>query len=295
MAESQQENEQQRRKSSKVAVTKKHLRRDQTIEKRKSRVPGLSDNKAQKLKEEKEAKRASLDARHQYIFASIATKLSLEDTEVEDFILEGDQLKMMEDFFAANGPNALMFFFKETQQKSSDGKLLKPMKELYITDGTKDAFTGMCLFFVRSSSKALTTSNIADVSFGVLESKSGGILEAIGTLIKSVFVPALKEQTNWGELSKDASGHVTKENFLGKLDGFVSILANAQTCVANSAQLSPCAHDGVNAIRSPSEAIAAAGVPEVLEGAEKCALAWCKEIEQVNCKFVSHFMHLVSL
>jgi len=44
------------------------------------------------LKEEREAKRASLDARHQHIFATVATKLQMNESEVEDFILEGDQV-----------------------------------------------------------------------------------------------------------------------------------------------------------------------------------------------------------
>ena len=163
------------------------------------------------------------------------------------------------------------------------GKPGKLLRELYVTDGTKEPFTGMGLFFIRSSLKGLTTANIAqDTTFGVLESNGGGLLEAIETLLKSVFVPALKEQSNWGELSKDASGHVIKESFLSKLDGVVSAIANARVSVQSAAKLSPCTNPGIVAITSPSEAIVAAGIPEILEGAETCALRWCKEIEQVN-------------
>ena len=46
----------------------------------------------QKLKEEREAKRATFDARHQHIFSPLATKLRMKDGEVEDFILDGDQV-----------------------------------------------------------------------------------------------------------------------------------------------------------------------------------------------------------
>lgn len=148
----------------------------------------------------------------------------------------------------------------------------------------RESFTGTGLFFLRASPKALTTANIAtDTNFGVLESGKGkeGLLEAVETLVKNVFVPALKEQSNWGELSKDASGHVTKESFLGKLDSFVSVLANARASIADMAKLSPCSHSGVAGISGPSEAIAAASVPDIVEGAENCALIWCKEIEQV--------------
>lgn len=46
----------------------------------------------QKLKEEKEAKRATLDSRHQFLFSTVATKLRIPESEVEDFILEGTQV-----------------------------------------------------------------------------------------------------------------------------------------------------------------------------------------------------------
>ena len=46
----------------------------------------------QKLKEEREAKRAHLDERHFYILQTVADSLGLELTEVEDAILEGNQV-----------------------------------------------------------------------------------------------------------------------------------------------------------------------------------------------------------
>lgn len=46
----------------------------------------------QKLKEEKEAKRASLDARHQYVFGMLAMRLNMEESEVEEHMLDGDQV-----------------------------------------------------------------------------------------------------------------------------------------------------------------------------------------------------------
>ena len=205
----------------------------------------------------------------------------------------------MDAFFAANGPKSLIFFYKETPQTTPEGikslllylmhvlctplgKPGKPLKHLYITDGTQEPFPGLGLFFIRNSLKALTTANIAqDTNFGVLESNGGGLLEAVETLLQNVFVPALKEQTNWGELSKNISGHVAKETFLGKLDGFVAVIANARASISDAAKLSPCSNPSLAAISSPSEAIAAAGVPEMVEEAESCALMWCKEIEQV--------------
>ena len=44
----------------------------------------------QKLKEEREAKRATLDERHEFVMDAVATSLNLEKAEVEDAVLEGD-------------------------------------------------------------------------------------------------------------------------------------------------------------------------------------------------------------
>ena len=207
----------------------------------------------------------------------------------------------MDEFFAANGPKGLIFFYEEIPQHTPDGKrtlytkfcltcyfcnpsgkLAKPIKKLYVTDGTQHAFPGMGMFFLRSTTKAITTANIAqETNFGVLESNGGGLLEAIESLLRNVFLPALKEQSSWGELSKDASGHVAKEAFLGKLDAFISIIANARASIADAATLSPCPNPSIAAISTPLEAIAAASNPELVEAAESCALMWCKEIEQV--------------
>ena len=215
------------------------------------------------------------------------------------------QIGMIDEFFSANGPKGLIFYYEEIPQKTAEGdfvkqfinlienqsvsifsaplgKTAKPIKKLYVTDGTQQAFPGMGLFFLRTTNKAITTANIAqETNFGVLESNGGGLLEAIENLLRSVFLPALRDQTSWGELSKDASGHVAKENFIGKLDGFVSILANARKSIQDAASLSPCSNPAITAITTPLEAISAAHNAEIVEAAESCAIRWCKEIEQV--------------
>lgn len=48
----------------------------------------------QRLKEEKEAKRARLDGRHDYLFAIVASCLDLNKLEVEDALLEGNQVSL---------------------------------------------------------------------------------------------------------------------------------------------------------------------------------------------------------
>ena len=140
----------------------------------------------------------------------------------------------------------------------------------------------MGIFFIRTTSKALTTSNVAaETFFGVLEGNRGGLLEAVESLLTKVFIPALQCQTNWGNLSKDANGHVRKEAFLSKLSSFVAVIANARASIADAVKLSPCTHPVLAALSSPTEIMAAAGNPETVEAAEEATLVWCKEIELI--------------
>ncbi|GLD56547.1 dynein heavy chain 5, axonemal isoform X1, partial [Lates japonicus] len=69
----------------------------------------------QKLKEEREAKRAQLDGRHDYILSIVASCLGLEKADVEDAILEGNQIDRMEQFFVVEGLPHLMFYYQDTE------------------------------------------------------------------------------------------------------------------------------------------------------------------------------------
>ena len=224
------------------------------------------------------------------------------------------QLEKMDAFFAPSGPKCLLFYYEEHRTNNPDGKhtfrpatrvlsqtcksaividreicLLhagkpgKLVKKLYITDGTKEKFPGLGLFFLRITTKPITVANIAqELYFGALEGDD--LLEALERLIAGVFLPALKEQTNWGALSNDANGHVLKENFLGKLAGFVAILSNARASIADAVELSRCTHTGLAAVTSPADILAAAGSAEMVEAAEATAQQWCKEITQILTK-----------
>ena len=67
------------------------------------------------LKEHKELQRAKLDQRHKYIISLVATRVDLENTAVEDFLLDGDQVDRLNDFLGADGPRAAMFFYQEAE------------------------------------------------------------------------------------------------------------------------------------------------------------------------------------
>ncbi|GAB5567370.1 dynein axonemal heavy chain 5 [Prionailurus iriomotensis] len=72
-------------------------------------------DKPQRLKEEKEAKRARLDGRHDYLFAIVASCVDLDKTEVEDAILEGNQIERIDQLFVAGGFRHLIFYYQDVE------------------------------------------------------------------------------------------------------------------------------------------------------------------------------------
>ena len=139
-------------------------------------------------------KRAMMDSRHEYILSAVAQKLSMEHSDVEECILEENQarnqsnrppsdlkrtlvlqIEIMEQFFAANGSHRLMFYYEKNGETSVDESSSHPRQStattkskhhLYVTDGTRQAFTGLSVFFLRTTPKAITTANISQVSIG---------------------------------------------------------------------------------------------------------------------------------
>ncbi|XP_032555884.1 dynein heavy chain 5, axonemal isoform X6 [Chiroxiphia lanceolata] len=130
----------------------------------------------QKLKEEREAKRARLDDRHDYLLDIVASCVNLDKAEVEDAILDGNQIERIDRFLAAGGLRHLMFYYQEVEVMDTEhfglpgtemnSHLTKKKKlKVFVTEGKEIALTGVCIFFIRSSlSKPITTENIYQVS-----------------------------------------------------------------------------------------------------------------------------------
>lgn len=58
------------------------------------------------MKEESDAKRQSLDGRHQFIITAIADKLEMNSNEVEDLLLEGNQVNTVTIILLHNNINS---------------------------------------------------------------------------------------------------------------------------------------------------------------------------------------------
>ncbi|CAF4427535.1 unnamed protein product, partial [Adineta steineri] len=78
----------------------------------------------QRLRDEREQKRATLDERHRYLFDIIATRLGIDKSEVEENVLDSNNFQLMDQFFVENGSQYLVFFYQEpepeVQQSGAD-------------------------------------------------------------------------------------------------------------------------------------------------------------------------------
>ncbi|XP_039973302.1 dynein heavy chain 5, axonemal [Xiphias gladius] len=248
----------------------------------------------QKLKDEREAKRAQLDGRHDYILSIVASCLGLEKADVEDAILEGNQIDRMEQFFVVEGLPHLMFYYQDTQpieaaaasapsqvvaQQSSHSKKFK----VFVTDGRDVALMGVCVFFTRANtSKAITSENIhRDVNFNMLDTTEVGLLKSVEQLLSDIFIPTLSKMNHgWGELASPQAQGV-KQEFISSLESFVSVLAGAQESLQEKVTLKECDTFDLRVLKGPSDYMAAASSTETTEKIETCMKVWIKQIEQV--------------
>ncbi|XP_014347801.2 dynein axonemal heavy chain 5 [Latimeria chalumnae] len=248
----------------------------------------------QKLKEEREAKRAQLDGRHDYVLETVASCLGLEKAEVEDAILEGSQIDRIDQFFEVGGLPHVMFYYQDvepvepvlsgppgagTSPRSTRSK--KP--KVFVTEGRDAALNGVCVFFTRANtSKAITVENVhKEVNFNVLDTSDVGLLKSVEHLLSEIFIPALKTMNHgWGELSSPQVGAV-RQDFLNSLDGFVTVLAGAQESLMEKVSLKECETYDLKTLKVPSDYIAVASSTEALEKIEACMKMWIKQIEQV--------------
>ena len=47
----------------------------------------------QKVREEREARRATMDGRHDFILSTVADRLGMKQDDAEEFMLDGDQVR----------------------------------------------------------------------------------------------------------------------------------------------------------------------------------------------------------
>uniref|UniRef100_A0A8C8DVN9 Dynein, axonemal, heavy chain 5 n=1 Tax=Oryzias sinensis TaxID=183150 RepID=A0A8C8DVN9_9TELE len=233
----------------------------------------------QEVAEEREAKRATLDGRHDYILNTLALCLGLEKDDVEDAILEGVQIEHMEQFFVADGLSHLIFPVTHlVSQQPGQRK-----KKVFLTDGKTVELTGMCVFFIRTNTaKPVTSENIhRDISFNMLDTTEVGLFKSMEQLLSEVFIPSLKKTNHgWGELDSPEAQAV-KEEYISLFESFASVLVGAEECIKEKVTLQKCDTFNMQALKTPADYTAAANNNTEVKKLEACMKGWIQQIELI--------------
>ncbi|KAG9275828.1 dynein heavy chain 5, axonemal-like [Astyanax mexicanus] len=237
----------------------------------------------------KDERRATLDSRHKYLIAKITSTVSLGETEAEEALISDEKFSMIEDFFSANGSKRLIFYYQAVQPAHGNGpswtesqSVPSGQKKLFITTGTTESLTGVCLFFLRNTIKTITTSNISqEVNFGMLDCTDGNLLNSLEKFFTEVLYPALRSQEDWGVM-QDGQRDSNVQDFFFSVDKFICSLSSARRNTENLLQFqNMLSAPDLSDLQEPEDFTNAVSNSELVEGLEAVLLRWVKQIEQV--------------
>ncbi|CAL8402248.1 dynein heavy chain 5, axonemal [Gadus morhua] len=243
---------------------------------------------ARKARALKEERKAALDGRHRYLISRLADSGPLPEHEAEEVLISDDKFRLIEDFFAANGSKRLIFFYQDTKQSSSNMEANSSgpaIRKLFLTTGSSEPLLGKCMFFLRTTDKAITTANVQqEVNFGQLDCCDDSLLQSVERLLSQVMLPALRSQQSWGSM-KEGQGSPDVQVFLGSVEHFISHLSSARLNMENLFQLQPPEQqdllEAVDQLSSPADYNDAANDSELVERLEGVISVWTNQIRQV--------------
>eukprot|EP01135_Chromosphaera_perkinsii_P010177 Nk52_evm43s2039 gene=Nk52_evmTU43s2039 len=238
---------------------------------------GDSMKKAKNAAEAREAKRATLDDRHRYIFEILAGGFDVEKSFVEDQILWGDKLLMLNSFMEQGGPSKILFYYQSNVDDDAGGK----SAVIFPTDGTNEGLKGRGCYFIKISpnSKAITTGNLGqELCFGVI-GENTKIIGSLQEQLSMALLPALQAQGDWGQALAESNGSDVRE-FLESIEKFSATLLESVTNLNDNVELERPSID-ISQMITPQDWIVTANNPEIVDSLEALVGDWCKQIEQV--------------
>jgi dynein heavy chain len=228
-----------------------------------------------------EKKRGSLDIRHRYILEKFASyideKPPITASVLENSLLLGNKLDILNDFFVEGGAKKVLLFWQKDDLAQVKGLIQTKQNSLIVSMGNKEILTGTGAFFIRTNTKAITIANIfTDIAFGAL---NANILPSLTTMVKHIVMPALQAQENWGVLTRQKDDESVK-GFMEVLGKFTTDLDVAMVNLRDSVHLHRCNVD-LEPYKKPNDYANAAHSPDLINALEVLVNEWCKQIEQV--------------
>nr|XP_043900355.1 dynein axonemal heavy chain 8 isoform X2 [Solea senegalensis] len=230
----------------------------------------------------RDERRGTLDARHRYLISLLEGAVSLSEVEVEDVIVCDEKFSLIDDFFAAHGSKALIFFFQSMKQAStylSSGDMATSTvapRKLFLTTGNSEPLLGKCLFFMRTSDRVITSANVhQEVDFAMVDCSAGGLLQGVEALLGDMMLPAVRAQ-------QEAAPSPAVQCLVSSVDRFLGNLRSTRRILESTFRLQrvdvPVA---METLSSPADYTAAASNSELVESLEGVVSVWTNQMTQV--------------
>ena len=237
----------------------------------------------------------------------------MDRSDVEDCVLDGDQIELMDTFMTAESDfKVLLALYQEPDEQqnddsgkddSKDGGATGPVLRLNagakpvvpnrankpritVTDGKDIALSGVCCMFYKASPTSITSSNISkELCFFPMDCKGEhgkGLLGGISQVLSTIFVPALtKNEDSWGQLKENRDGSRIRGQFISSIESFVCNLHEATVSLDDTIVLAQCTTHNLAKLKTNSEFLQVASSPEQMTQIESIVQTWMKQIEQV--------------
>ncbi|XP_047444882.1 dynein axonemal heavy chain 8-like [Mugil cephalus] len=248
------------------------------------------NSKAEKAryKQAREERKKLLTPAHKYMIDILADRLALEQTTVEEFILDSSSLAAFKNFFATGGSKTISFVYQESNIPgiecgrvypggASGGKVLR----LFLADLAQTCLTGICCCFTRTRvDNPVNSENIhQEIYFSMVDSRDG-LLKGIKN-VYSFLLPAVDATQNWGALDKSRYGEKIKKNFKYTMKHCLSSLDDIQMSNESIVHMTTVSDIDFSKLVSLEDMKVAAANFDMVHRLEEILTQWCKQIEQV--------------
>ncbi|NXQ74857.1 DYH8 protein, partial [Quiscalus mexicanus] len=236
----------------------------------------------------REDRRARVNASYKYIFEVLSARVGLDLATVEEMILDVPSFDAFDSFFAKGGKKSLKIFYQEGDPRGIEcGRVIPDVEKgskifQFYLERTPDKILGLCLYFVRyKNDTSINDKTIhEEISFGVLDA-TDGLLPGIKDLLEKVFLPAILETSNWGDLGQSKEDTKDKQKFVETIKKYISFLGGAAACIEGTVELKKIDHINFSELQSFDKITAAADSHDTVNQLEEVLMIWYKQIEHV--------------
>ena len=226
-----------------------------------------------------------------YICAQVASLLQLDPAAVTTQIAENGDIQKMERLLAADDTNILVFFHQAPAgvEPATAESEERPPRRVFVANPGEDALAGTCVYAIKTTAKALTTSNISsETFFGTLTlgpaPGKGGLLKAMARVVDAIIQPTLRANTNWGKMVKTDP---SKDGLLLSLEKFSMSLMQANMAVDATISLADLEPGGsipgfkIAKLTGPKQVQDAAKNRDVVVAVETLVESWSDQMSRV--------------